>query len=1207
MAGYYPFPATLLPALASGFSLGCGATYGPPCELLDPCAGDGAAILGLAEALAGSDTRWGAASARVTAIELEGDRAERLRENLRERGAHLKIEAQAFQGDALTASIGEGFDLLYLNPPYDSDSKYGRLELRFLEKLTPVLRPGCGWLLFVVPLSAMTARMREALARHFTDVELRRFPDEEFRAFRQVVVRARRRVLASDSTDVATDSLLRAAAAGDLAGVPDIVAVPFSMATLSGSEGACTTVEIQDVDLEAIVETYSPWLGQERLLGLDRPLDHLHSSPQRITLPPKPAHLALALSTGLLNGQTLEADRPDLFPRILVKGALVRSYEYLKSSRREDGSIASAQYTQVPHLVLNVLRLDTRSLVTLHPGGVPTGARDLAEWNTADLALQYSGSLRRVLKIVLPALHDPSRAGRSVPYPALDRKLFAIQDAALQASLKLLASGETPLLLGEVGTGKSTVALTLARLLEPENFAATRASLERLGFPARRHLRPVRAMLILCPTHLVSSWQEQIAAVRPWARVQVLEKASDVAPGADIYLLSRETAKLDAKIVGLVGSRCPRCGRLGDPEARDPQTRADRRYRCDNLLHPDETRHPLLDPLIGLTLQVAGLLSFAGAGSLARLVGRRVSGFSGGRIAHAAELDERARAAILHAADERVGKLVEGLSNLPNSHLYRADLDAFRGALESCRYRDSRHGTEKLEGLLFKLLHRFLRDGQPGEGRRCNEPFFSRLPSPRRTPLARHVLRRLKGRVDLLVIDEAQEYGHGESAQARAAWRLVSLGCPTILLSGSIMNGYSSSLFPALWATRKEFRAHFERSEEHRFVEQYGYQRLSLQFKPGSERQVVPQTLGSSSDAILEGADGQRVQEAPGVTPQLLVRHLMPVAIPMHKQDLDEALPELDEIPVGLTASGEAGQRDLDSALLKGYEEVTQRVIAQLAADKDDEARRGALWGAFAQLVFAPELAAEDCGPYEVRYPERLNRELVATMHPFPADEQTPKERWLVKKVASELAEERPVIVFLQSSGHGRFVERLAKLLETVAPRQVIALDAQRVDAKRRKAWIDKYVNDAGKRVLIVNPSAIKTGLNNLVRFRTAIWYQIPDFNVLVTRQANGRLHRIGQKYDVRIYYPFYEGTLQEAAMTLVSRKMSASLQVDGLSLQSALEVAGAGGGDERAANSFSFGEALARLYTSQPTVAGSGALLARQAVSSDSAGRAAA
>ena len=99
----------------------------------------------------------------------------------------------------------------------------------------------------------------------------------------------------------------------------------------------------------------------------------------------------------------------------------------------------------------------------------------------------------------------------------------------------------------------------------------------------------------------------------------------------------------------------------------------------------------------------------------------------------------------------------------------------------------------------------------------------------------------------------------------------------------------------------------------------------------------------------------------------------------------------------------------------------------------------------------------------------------------------------------------------------------------------------------------------AGRRILLANAQAVETGLNDLVHFSAAIWLEGLDYDARAPRQANGRLHRIGQRRDVLIEVPYYEGTVQKAAVNLVAAKITASVQVDGLSLEGALESVAAG------------------------------------------------
>jgi hypothetical protein len=108
----------------------------------------------------------------------------------------------------------------------------------------------------------------------------------------------------------------------------------------------------------------------------------------------------------------------------------------------------------------------------------------------------------------------------------------------------------------------------------------------------------------------------------------------------------------------------------------------------------------------------------------------------------------------------------------------------------------------------------------------------------------------------------------------------------------------------------------------------------------------------------------------------------------------------------------------------------------------------------------------------------------------------------------------------------------------------------------------------------------VRTGLNNLVSFSTAIWHEL-DYSATTYRQANGRLHRIGQTRPVTVWMPYYQATAQQIAFELISKKISASLQVDGLDLQAALEAAGASAESSTSmATAMSLGQAVYEALT---------------------------
>ncbi|MCB1034164.1 MAG: DEAD/DEAH box helicase, partial [Acidobacteria bacterium] len=391
-------------------------------------------------------------------------------------------------------------------------------------------------------------------------------------------------------------------------------------------------------------------------------------------------------------------------------------------------------------------------------------------------------------------------------------------------------------------------------------------------------------------------------------------------------------------------------------------------------------------------------------------------------------------------------------------------------------------------------------------------------------------------------------------AQTRAAHRLIGLpGVPSIVLTGSLMSGYASSLFPNFWALSPAFREEFRRDETSAFVHRYGFRKLLFEAK------AKEADRGTLSDRDLSGA--RTVGEAPGILPTFLLRHLLPTSILVHKEDLDDALPPLDEEPCPIVADPEDPHAQ---DLLEESRRLQEAVLARVQGDRFDPERCGRLLGALAELSSYLDRATDDQPPFEVRYPEALGAALVEAGRSFPADWHSPKERWLLEALRARLAAGENVLVFLRHTGTAFLPQRLLRLIRAEATEDVAFLDASKVPTARRQEWIERHVNRPAARVLLVNPNAVRTGLNNLTRFSCGIWYQL-DWSAQTFRQANGRLHRIGQTRPVTILVPFYAGTAQELAVDLVARKVSASLQVDGLDLQGSLEAAGAGEAEREA------------------------------------------
>ncbi|HRQ42113.1 MAG TPA: DUF6094 domain-containing protein, partial [Chloroflexota bacterium] len=176
-AGYFP----IAPSVTELVSTHIAAPHGG--RILDPCAGEGTALVTFAEKL-GLDP---------FGVELHEGRAEAARE-----AVNQLIASQATAGKHTTRILHDsylnlitsqgGYNLLYCNPPYDHDDEDGRLEYQWLVRTRPWLQRG-GLLVWVVPQHML--RFRKAtryIISWYDKVQVYRFPDDTYDQFRQIVL-----------------------------------------------------------------------------------------------------------------------------------------------------------------------------------------------------------------------------------------------------------------------------------------------------------------------------------------------------------------------------------------------------------------------------------------------------------------------------------------------------------------------------------------------------------------------------------------------------------------------------------------------------------------------------------------------------------------------------------------------------------------------------------------------------------------------------------------------------------------------------------------------------------------------------------------------------------------------------------------------------------------------------------------------------------
>lgn len=1250
VGGFYPTPVEVLPAITRFLRTAGRKSF----AYLDPCAGDGAAILSVVEALHSRED-----DVTLFTIELEQTRHAALKENITSRVRDWRSrDYYALHGDAFKANwtAKRGVGLLWLNPPYDLDPQYGRLEEKFLTRFAPALGEG-GVLAFLVPFYALKASAK-TLAKLFTDVSCYRFPGDFFESYKQVVLFATRRVsdLWVPDPEIETQVV---GWAGDPASIPELPTTPDRSFTIPSHESYSEAFEkwvMKGLDFKSLLASVHPWGVTDRGGNLSQipgivpegALADLLTRKYPLAMPPRSAHIAAGIAAGIFNGARITPDDPNSkFPPILVKGVFDKEFRTVDEKVDKDGNVKGLIQVQQPKLVTTALDLSTNKYVTIKPSVDQTNPDSLDDMTMADLLGTYGRGLMDVMLQQCPVLHDPARGEDKIELPALARPLYQAQAQATMATIKLLGGlncshaqrkGKAAFVLGEIGSGKTSVALATAQAIGSNR------------------------VLVMCPPHLLTSWQDQIAAVVPWFNVVVLSDVGDVRALAHskdtrptIAILSRETAKLGHGYASV--AHCGKCGAAvpADLDAAKKRARCEHRRlnpvgtfgRLVNdliydLFHifPEDMRlrqFPLSRHLIAgsktwIDAKKKGVKAYISAnwerlvrrGHLDRLVDKLVASdhdkglstavrliladprpelvFQTVRTLYAQPVPEysysdpdhirTARSLLLvlppsTAMDELIAELKEiDATRTKGQSSYYAPRDPWEAWQR--RYDCLWHGAENPRDWDYSSIAR--EDGEltyekikvgVKEGvldafgtlasmgfrwsEECGEPLFQAIADPRRFPLATFICRYYPQLFDLLVLDEGHEYATDGSAQERSAHRLTSLGIPTLLLTGTVMNGYAESLFTNMWALSGDFRREFDRDDRSRFVDRYGYRKRLVEDKDKETGKVVE--YGSMSDRVQTSE--RMIGDAPGVLPLFLLRYLLPMSVTLHKTDLSVDIPKCTEIVERVSAS----QKLADS-----FSRLQDTLLRQITKDRFEEDLSGKLWGALAELPSYLDLATEDVGNtdsgrYEIRYPDSVGGGLVASADPLPASTLLPKEVWMLDQVEASLEEGRNVMVF---AWHTKLLPRLARLIEARTGEKCPVLIPAKVPTKKRETWINQEIVKKGRRVLVVNPVTVQTGLNNLIYFADEIWMENPACNPVTYRQAVGRVDRIGQQKPTRILFPLYQNTAQEELHSLLLQKVAVSMSTDGLDAESALQAAGVG--DTGGFSTFAVGRQLYNL-----------------------------
>jgi hypothetical protein len=703
-----------------------------------------------------------------------------------------------------------------------------------------------------------------------------------------------------------------------------------------------------------------------------------------------------------------------------------------------------------------------------------------------------------------PATYDGvANPRREALMEQLLREPFPAQREVIQAALcGLVDAGQRSVVInGEMGTGKTLMAIAAAYLLHHE------------GFP--------RA-LVVCPPHLVYKWRREIVQTVPQARVWILNGPDTL---RKLLQLRTVTGKPKVPEFFIMGRVRMRMGFNWSPAftTRQHLTPADEGRGSQYAACPS-CFEPITAPDVDGALK---MLSAEEAQSKLDARQMRCTECEGA-------LWTLTRPGT--APKTRRQMLIESIVQIPTI-----------GPKTAQRLVDT-FGEDLLGGMLEDNVHEFinLMDER-------GELYFSDRQARRMERAMAHMefsfgqggyqptefIKRYfpAGYFGLLVGDEGHEFKNDGSAQGQAFGVLASQCRKALLLTGTLMGGYADDLFYLL------FRLNPKAMTEDGF----GYRVGSL----GSASWAFMRAHGVVKDIYKMGgleearshrtAKGRNIThreaKAPGFGPMGVMRYVLPMTAFLRLKDIGgNVLPPYQEFFTGVPMTPTQSAHYM-------------RLSLNLTRELKQALRGGdhSLMG----VVLNALLAWPDCcfRSETVMHP---HRKLVLGSAPAVFDETTimPKEHKLIELAREAKKLGRRTLVYTAYTGTRDTTSRLKSLLDAEGFKTAVLRAS--VEAVKREDWLLEQV-DRGVDAIITNPELVKTGLD-MLEFPTIVFMQ-SGYNVYTLQQASRRSWRIGQKLPVDVHFLGYEGCAQMECLRLMAKKIAVSQSTSGDMPDSGLDI----------------------------------------------------
>jgi hypothetical protein len=441
----------------------------------------------------------------------------------------------------------------------------------------------------------------------------------------------------------------------------------------------------------------------------------------------------------------------------------------------------------------------------------------------------------------------------------------------------------------------------------------------------------------------------------------------------------------------------------------------------------------------------------------------------------------------------------------------------------------------------------YLESSTPRHCQSCGDLLSTAARGFRNGPhLDRYIQRKMKGTFDLLIADEVHELAGPDTIQGATFGTLAASCRYTLALTGTLIGGHARDLHAPLWRMSPELlrRRGFDLNSlrggavgaigrnARRFLTRYGV----------LEHQVIRSAADDYSGAVRRGAAGRKREyktaemPRPGISPDLYNHFLIGRAVFMSLGELGPALPPIERILEPCTMSEE-----LRDAYSKIDREILQKIKDKAHSGKGPpvlatirvqalDAYADKPWGWSPITCPAYNEAGKRTGSEFVTQPTDLGENRIDN-----------KDERLVKICTEEQQKNRRCCVYVNFTGKHDVRPKLQQALQDAGLRAVIMPDT--VQPAAREDWIESHLNELD--VLIVHPRRVMTGLD-LIAFPSLIFYQV-GYSTHVLRQASARARRPTQTQACKVFFLYYQNSIQETALALMGEKEAASQALEGV------------------------------------------------------------